>query len=95
MRMPRKCTEPKYLSKHLGKWAKRYLGGHDLVRSVDRQGETLIWCRKCSGHARQRMGPKLLNCCKPEHAGTKKHGKMVKRIQTLEDGNVPAKEATD
>ena len=25
-----------------------------------------MWCRKCSGYARQRMGPKLLNCCRPE-----------------------------
>ena len=31
---------------------------HDLVRRMDRQGEVLIWCRKCSGYARQRMGTK-------------------------------------
>ena len=31
------------------------------------------------------MGPKLTNCSKPEQVG--------KRIQTLEDGRVPAKEA--
>ena len=62
------------------------LGSHDLERRVDRQGETLIWCRKCSGYARQRMGPKLLNCCRPEQVGTKEHGKMLKRIQILEDG---------
>ena len=34
------------------------------------------------------MGPNLMNCCK-----TKEHGKMLKRIQILEDGRVPAKEA--
>ena len=34
-----------------------------------------------------------MNCCKPEQAGTKKHGNMLKRIQVLEDGRVPAKEA--
>ena len=41
------------------------------------------------------MGPKLMNCCKPEpeQMGTKDFGKMVKRIQTLEEGRVPAKEA--
>ena len=39
------------------------------------------------------MGPKLMNCCKPEKVGTKEHGKMPKRIQILEDGRVPAKEA--
>ena len=27
--------------------------------------------------------------------GTKEHGKMLKRIQILEDGRVPAKEAKD
>ena len=69
------------------------MGGHDLVRRVDRQGEVLIWCRKCSGNARQNMGPKLMSCCIPEQVGTKEHGKMLKRIQILEDGRVPAKEA--
>ena len=39
------------------------------------------------------MGPKLMNCCKPEPMGTQGHGKMLKRIQVLEDGRVPAKEA--
>ena len=39
------------------------------------------------------MGPKFMNCCKPEQVGTKEHGKMLKRIQVLEDGRVPAKEA--
>ena len=34
------------------------------------------------------MGPKLMNCCKPERVGTKEHGKMLKRIQVLEDGRV-------
>ena len=36
-----------------------------------------------------------MNCCKPEQVGTKEHGKMLKRIQILEDGRVPAKEATN
>ena len=39
------------------------------------------------------MGPKLINCCMPEPMGTKYFGKMVKIIQTLEEGRVPAKEA--
>ena len=41
------------------------------------------------------MGPKLMNCCKPEPMGTQGHGKMLKRIQTPEDGRIPAKEAQD
>ena len=64
-----------------------------MVRSVDRQGEVLIWCRKCSGCARQRMGPKLMEGCKPEQDGTKEHGQMLKRIQILEEGRIVAKEA--
>ena len=85
----------KILVEKIGKWGKRHLGGHDLVRRLDGQGEVLIWCRKCSGYARQRVGPKWMNCCKPEQAGTKEHGMMSKRIQVLEDGRVPAKEARD
>ena len=93
MKTPGKCTGPTFLSKSLGKWRRRYLGGHDLVRRMDRQGEVLMWCRNCSGYARQRMAPKLMNCCKLEQVGTKEYGKMAKRIQVLENGRVPAKEA--
>ena len=50
---------------------------------------------KCSGSARQRLGPKFMNCCKPGKVGTKEHGKMWKRIQVFEDGRAPAKEATN
>ena len=35
----------------------------------------------------------LMNCSKPEQVATKEHGKLVQRIQILEDGSVPAKEA--
>ena len=49
---------------------------------MDRKAKVLIWCRKCSGYARQRTGPKLVNCCRPEQMGTKEFGKMMKRIQT-------------
>ena len=41
------------------------------------------------------MVPQLLNCCRPEQVGTKERGKMLKRIQILEDGRIPAKEAKD
>ena len=77
MKTPGRCTRPQLLSKSLGKWS------HDLVRRIDRQGEVLIWCRECSGFARQRMGPKLMNCCWPEQMGTKEFGKLMKRMQTL------------
>ena len=39
------------------------------------------------------MGPKQVNCSRPEQMGTKEFGKMMKIIQTLEEGRVPAKEA--
>ena len=41
------------------------------------------------------MQPKLMNCCKREQVGTKEYGRMSRRIQVLEDGRVPAKEARD
>ena len=62
---------------------------------MDRQGEVLIWRRKCSGHARERTGPKLMKCCKPEQVGTNEYSKMLKRVQILEDCRVPATEASN
>ena len=89
----RKMHRTKICVQKIKTWRRRHLGGHDLVRRMDRQGEVLKRCKKCSVYARQRMGPKLMNCCMPELVGTKDFGKMVKRIQTLEEGIVPAKEA--
>ena len=60
---------------------------------MDRQGEVLIGAGNAV--AMRGKGPKLMSCCKPEQVGTKEHGKMLKRIQVLEDGRVPAKEARD
>ena len=37
------------------------------------------------------MGPKLMNCCKPEATGIQGYGKMLKIIQVLEDVRVPIK----
>ena len=39
------------------------------------------------------MVAKLMNCCKPEPKGTQGYAKLLKRIQVLEDGGIPAKEA--
>ena len=36
-----------------------------------------------------------MNCCRPEQVGTQEHGEMLKVIQILEDGRVPAKEANN
>ena len=40
----------------------------------------------------KKMEPKLMNCCMPKPMRTQGCAKMLKRIQTLEDGRVPAKE---
>ena len=54
-----------------------------------------MWCREWSGYARQKNEPKGMNCRRPEQMGTKEYGKMLKRIHTLEDGRVLAKEANN
>ena len=41
----------------------------------------------------RKWAPKLMKCCKSEQVGTKEHGQMLKRIQILEDGGIPAREA--
>ena len=41
----------------------------------------------------QRMGPKVVNGCRLEQMDTKEFGKMVRRIQILQEGRTPAKEA--
>ena len=79
------------MSKNLGKSGRRLQEGHDLVRRTDRQEDVLIWCRKYSGYARQRIGPKLINCCRPEQMGTKEFWQNAEK-QTLE-GRVLAQEA--
>ena len=66
-----------------------------MVRRMDRKGEVLIWCRKCSGYARQRIGPKRMNCCRPEQMDTKEFGKMVKRIQILKEGRSPSQRSKE
>ena len=46
MKMSGRCTGPKFPSKSLGKCGRRHLGGHDLVRRTDRQGEVLLGVRE-------------------------------------------------
>ena len=42
-----KMYRTKILVKKFGKMEKATFGRHDVVRRMDRQGEVLIWCRKC------------------------------------------------
>ena len=60
-----------------------------MVKIVDRHNEALIWSRKCSGCARCRLGPQLMNRCKPEKLVTKDHSENVEKILKLEEREVP------
>ena len=65
MKMPGKCEGPKVDGNgiqlpSLEDWRQAHLGGPDMVRRVDPNGEALVWCRNCSGYA----VPKLLNRCR-------------------------------
>ena len=62
MKMPGKCTGPKYLSENFGEWGKRHLGGHDLVRFLDRQGKILMGAGNAreDEDARKVRGPKVV-----------------------------------
>ena len=81
---------PKWLREgsknNLGRWGKASLGGYDTVRGENRHGEALIWCRRCSGCALRRLGPQLVNQCKPEKTDTKDHGQMLQRNSIFEEG---------
>ena len=95
MKMPGKCKGPGWLEKDFKNkrkvWGQEHLEEHAMVGRTDPHGEALAWCRKCSGFARCRLGPKLMNRCKPEEKGTKEHRKMLKIILKLEKGEVPDK----
>ena len=50
--------------------------------------------QKVSGYARQRMGPKLVNCCRPKQMDTKEVSKMIKtksRLSKKEESQQKAK----
>ena len=83
MKMPRTCDGQRWLeknSKHKMKtWGKALLRGHDMVRRVDPNGETLVWCRKCSGCARCRLEAKLMNRCRSEKKATKEYGNVFSK----------------
>ena len=72
---------------------KAHLGGHDMVRRVGPNGEALVWCRKCSGHARCRRGLKLMDRCRPEKRDTEGYGKTVNINFKVEEGEVPHRNA--
>ena len=91
------CKGPVWLEKDckhkMKRWGKVQLGVRDLVRSVDPNCEALVWCRKCSGYARCRLGPGLMNRCRPEKIDTKQYGNMLKRILIPEERRVSDRNA--
>ena len=92
MKMEGKCVGQKCLMKDTEQKFRRprksHMGGHDVVRRVDGQGSFAL-VHKISSSARQRMGPKLMDCS--QRRGTKEDGKIFKRILILEEEKVPAK----
>ena len=64
-----------------------------MVRRVYPHGEALVWCTKCSGYARCRLVPKLMNRCRPEKKDTDEYGNTLKIILKLEEGRVPDRNA--
>ena len=86
MKMPRKCRDmwgPKAAGEEgpqpqVEKMKQSASGRHDMVRRV--------WCGKCSGCARCRLGPKLVR-------PLQEHGNMFKIIFKLEEGAVPDRNA--
>ena len=74
MKMPGKCTGPKYLANFFWKWRKKYLGreprfgkkgGHercniDLVQEMLRPCETEDGTKKCELHQARASGPKYM-----------------------------------
>ena len=67
------------------RWDKAHWRGHDMVSREDPNGETLVRCRKCSGHAQCRLEAKLMNRYKTEKKGHErvrtnvKHSSRVRR----------------
>ena len=91
----RKCLDPK--GGDVNVWITNWEELNLLVskESLVEVEHVKVHCTKKDKNedARQRMGPKLRNCCKPVQVCTREHGKMLQRIQIVEDGRVPAKEA--
>ena len=80
MRMPGKCEGPMWMGEEdsnnkLKTCGHTHLREHDIVRRVDPDGETLVWCTRCC-----RMGPILMNRCRPQQKDTKEHRNMVKIV---------------
>ena len=88
MKLQGTCTGPKYLSFFEGKWESDICG-----KKNGQARRCLDLVQKMLGICETKNGTKIMNCRKPEQVGTKEYGKVLKRIQAVEDGGIPAKEA--
>ena len=72
----------------------RHNDEQNLLRIVDTIGEMLVWCRKCYGNIRVKLGRKLLNRCQHIVDESRKN-KMLDRIPKLEEGQVREEEGLE
>ena len=63
-----------HLVKNLGRRRKREMGGHDRVRRMGRHGEFADLVQEMFWLCATKLGPKPMNCCRPEQVGTKIFG---------------------
>ena len=83
MKMPEKCTGPKL-------WTKSWQNGEDD------SWEAMIWSEERTDMEKSWYGAESVRDTRGtewDRMVTKEYGKMLKRIQVVEDGRVPAKEA--
>ena len=59
------------------RWGKKHLGEHDTVRGVDPNRLAFGVVQEVLDHARSRLGPKLMNRCRPEKKDTESRWKHV------------------
>ena len=81
MKIQGKCTGPKYLSTNMGKWRKRHLGGHDMIRRMDR-GRSPEMLQKMLGLCETENGTKFDELLQ---AGASGHQRVRQDVNTNSD----------
>ena len=93
VKMPFRCTGPRILSKSLGKWGGRCLGGRDLVRRMEWTERGINTVQKVFGMCEAKDGTEASEFAVDWNRWAPKNFvKMMKIIQILEEGRAPAKE---
>ena len=68
--------EVEHVKAHRSSWR----SSHDMVRRVDPHGEAFVWCRKCSGYVRCRLGATLRKRCRLAKEGHEKAWENIENI---------------